>query len=83
MQIDDEHGRITSPHTNHHATRQPDGTWRVSWLPGRTLDRNGAITAVTLAEDAELPDDLAAEDLAAELDLTLAEVRTALGGEPN
>lgn len=29
--------------------RTPDG-WAVSWIPGRWLDRNGAITSITIAE---------------------------------
>jgi hypothetical protein len=40
---------MTSTVTEHHATRTPEG-WVVSWLPGRVLDRSGAITAMTLAE---------------------------------
>jgi hypothetical protein len=30
--------------------------WEVSWLPGRALDRNSAITAMTLADHASEPD---------------------------
>ena len=36
-----------------HTARQAPGRerlWEVSWLPGRTLDRNSAITAMTLAD---------------------------------
>jgi hypothetical protein len=43
---------MTSDQTAHTA-RQARGTphrWEVSWLPGQTLDRNTAITAMTLAE---------------------------------
>jgi hypothetical protein len=33
------------------ARRAPDRNgWEVSWLPGRTLDRNAAITAMVLAD---------------------------------
>ncbi|MGH3876045.1 MAG: hypothetical protein ACRDSK_03310 [Actinophytocola sp.] len=30
--------------------REPYGRWRVSWLPGRTVSRNQATTALVLAE---------------------------------
>jgi hypothetical protein len=35
-----------------HTAHRGDAGWRVSWLPGRTLDRNQAITAMTLGEAA-------------------------------
>lgn len=41
--------RITSDETAHFASRTNDG-WTVSWWPGRTLDRNAATTAMTIAE---------------------------------
>ena len=37
-----------TPHTARHAPNR--NGWQVSWLPGRTLDRNSAITAMTLAD---------------------------------
>ena len=37
-----------TPHTARHAPTQ--NGWEVSWLPGRTLDRNTAITAMILAD---------------------------------
>ena len=37
-----------SPHTARHAPSR--NGWEVSWLPGRTLDRNTAITAMVLAD---------------------------------
>ncbi len=42
---------MTSDHTAHTARQAPgrDG-WEVSWLPGQTLDRNTAITAMILAD---------------------------------
>ena len=43
---------ISSDHSAHTARAVP-GTrhlWEVSWLPGRHLDRNSAITAMTLAD---------------------------------
>ena len=43
---------MTSDQTAHTA-RQASGNqqlWEVSWLPGRVLDRNSAITAMTLAD---------------------------------
>ena len=42
-----------SPHTARHAPER-DG-WDVSWLPGQTLDRNTAITAMTLADTTTEP----------------------------
>jgi hypothetical protein len=44
--ITDTH--MSSPDTPHTAT-VTGGGWEVSWLPGRTLDRNQAITAMTIA----------------------------------
>lgn len=43
---------MTSEITAHWAVQIPGrpGCWLVSWLPGRVLDRNQAITAMTLAE---------------------------------
>lgn len=40
---------MTSPATSHTATATGGG-WQVSWLPGRTLDRNQATTAMTIAD---------------------------------
>ena len=43
---------MTSDQTAHTARLAPGGQhlWEVSWLPGRALDRNSAITAMTLAD---------------------------------
>ena len=42
---------MTSDQTAHTARRSPDqNSWAVSWLPGQILDRNTAITAMTLAD---------------------------------
>jgi hypothetical protein len=43
---------ISSDTTRHAAHLAPghEHTWQVSWLPGRLMDRNAAITAMTLAE---------------------------------
>ena len=41
-----------------HTARQAPGRqheWQVSWLPGQTLDRNTAITAMTLADTTTEP----------------------------
>ena len=48
---------MTSDQTPHTARQAPGPhhRWEVSWLPGQTLDRNTAITAMVLA-------DLAAEE---------------------
>jgi len=50
LTIQDE--SISSDTTRHTAHLVPghERTWRVSWLPGRLMDRNAAITAMTLAE---------------------------------
>ena len=37
-----------TPHTARHAPSRNE--WEVTWLPGRTLDRNSAITAMVLAD---------------------------------
>ena len=43
---------MTSDHTPHTARPAPghQHAWQVSWLPGRLLDRNTAITAMILAD---------------------------------
>ena len=42
---------MTSDQSGHTARRSPDRNgWEVSWLPGQILDRNTAITAMTLAD---------------------------------
>ena len=42
---------MTSDQSAHTARHEPGRNgWEVSWLPGRTLDRNTAITAMTLAD---------------------------------
>jgi hypothetical protein len=43
---------MTSDQTAHTARQAPGSRhlWEVSWLPGRALDRNSAITAMTLAD---------------------------------
>ena len=47
---------MTSDHSAHTARHAPDRNgWEVSWLPGQTLDRNTAITAMTLADTAAEP----------------------------
>jgi hypothetical protein len=44
---------MTSDQTAHTARHAPDRNgWEVSWLPGQILDRNTAITAMTLADTA-------------------------------
>jgi hypothetical protein len=44
---------MTSDQTAHTAPPAPDRNgWEVSWLPGQTLDRNTAITAMVLADTA-------------------------------
>ena len=45
---------MTSDQTAHTARQAPGGEhlWEVSWLPGRVMDRNSAITAMVLADQA-------------------------------
>jgi hypothetical protein len=51
LKIDDT--AMTSDQSSHTARHTPDRNgWEVSWLPGQTLDRNTAITAMTLADTA-------------------------------
>ena len=48
---------MTSDQTAHTARPSPSGHgWEVSWLPGQTLDRNTAITAMVLADTTAEPD---------------------------
>jgi len=48
---------MTSDRTAHTARHSPGRNgWEVSWLPGQTLDRNTAITAMTLADTTAEPD---------------------------
>jgi hypothetical protein len=50
LTITDDH--ISGDYTRHTARRLSGDqrAWEVSWLPGRLLDRNSAITAMVLAE---------------------------------
>ena len=50
LTIQDE--TISSDTTRHTARLAPghEPAWQVSWLPGRLIDRNSAITAIVLAE---------------------------------
>ena len=48
---------MTSDQSAHTARHAPGRNgWEVSWLPGQTLDRNTAITAMTLADTTAEPD---------------------------
>jgi hypothetical protein len=48
---------MTSDQTAHTARHAPERNgWEVSWLPGQTLDRNTAITAMILADTAAVQD---------------------------
>jgi hypothetical protein len=49
---------MTSDQTTHTARQvpSPQRGWEVTWLPGQILDRNTAITAMTLADLASEPD---------------------------
>jgi hypothetical protein len=48
---------MTSDRTAHTARHSPERNgWEVSWLPGQILDRNTAITAMTLADTTAEPD---------------------------
>ncbi len=82
---------MTSEHTPHSAWQAPgQHGWQVSWLPGQTLDRNTAITAMILA-DLTGEQDLhqghrlwpAIQSWAAELGLTGPEVLAAASRPPD
>lgn len=47
--------KMVSSETRHWADKTDRG-WSVTWLPGRFLDRNEAITAMTIAEIVSAPD---------------------------
>jgi hypothetical protein len=49
---------MTSDRTAHTARQAPgpQHRWEVSWLPGQTLDRNTAVTAMILADTAAQAD---------------------------
>ena len=49
---------MTSDQTAHTARQAPGSQhlWEVSWLPGRVLDRNSAVTAMVLADQAGVHD---------------------------
>jgi hypothetical protein len=51
MTLDFVFDRIESEDTSHYAEHVGNGMWAVTWLPNRALDRNSAITAMTLAEE--------------------------------
>ena len=82
---------ITSDRTIHTALPATDARhlWEVSWLPGRQMDRNSAITAIVLA-DLTSPGDmnpghrhwLHIEGWAAELALTAPEALTQIANPP-
>jgi hypothetical protein len=82
---------ITSDQTSHTARLlrfEAGDAWRVSWLPKRLMDRNAAITAMTLAEQIDrngLWDYRSSANIdawAAELGLTGPQAIAMLGGVP-
>ena len=89
LTIQDE--TISSDTTRHTARLAPghEQTWQVSWLPGRLMDRNSAITAMVLAE-VVTADDVHAEhwlwpqieSWAAELGLTAPDALTCISQPP-
>lgn len=46
---------ITATGTKHIALRTAEDMWAVTWLPGQEMNRNAAISAMTVAELAGLP----------------------------
>ena len=58
MTLTSTHTTMTSDQTAHTAQKAlgRQHLWEVSWLPGRALDRNSAITAMVLADHAGEPD---------------------------
>jgi hypothetical protein len=82
---------ISSDRTWHTARLVPGGDllWEVSWLPGRSLDRNSAITAMVLADvtahgevNAGHRLRIHVEGWAAELGLTAPDVLAQISGPP-
>ena len=81
---------MTSDRTAHTARQAPSRNgWDVSWLPGQVLDRNSAITAMTLADlvgEEDLHEDHwlwpHIQDWAAELGLTGPEAVAAASQPP-
>ena len=89
LTIQDE--SISSDATRHTAHLVPghEHAWYVSWLPGRLMDRNTAITAMTLAEVAATEEVnprhrlwLPIEGWAAELGLTTPDALTRISQPP-
>jgi hypothetical protein len=77
--------RMTSDVSTHFAAAVPGAgsMWRVSWLPGRLLDRNRAVTAMMLAEVAsKKPPRLLVDTWATELDLTGADAARLVSQPP-
>jgi hypothetical protein len=86
--LDDTMSSDRTPHTARRAAADPH-SWEVSWLPGRPLDYNSAITAMTLA-DLAASDHIHAghrlfphvESWAAELTLTAPQALTQIASPP-
>jgi hypothetical protein len=83
---------ITSDRTLHVAVPATDGRhlWEVSWLPGRRVSRDNAITAMVLADHASFGDMDAVhwlwphfEGWASELALTAPEALTQIANPPS
>lgn len=68
--------RITSDNTRHTAQRSTNDptAWYVTWLPGIRLDRDQAITAMTLVAEYDTLASAVFDDLADTLGLTRVEV---------
>jgi len=89
LTITDDH--ISSDRTAHSArpVHGQQHAWEVSWLPGRSLDRNSAITAMVLA-DVTAPggvhaghrDRIHVEGWAAELGITADRAATRIAAPP-
>ena len=86
-----QNGNISSDTTRHTACLAPghENAWQVSWLPGRHMDRNSAITAMTLAEVVATDDVnpghrlwLHIEGWSAELGLTVPDALTWISQPP-
>lgn len=82
---------MSSGHSPHTARLAPGAghQWEVSWLPGRQLNRNEAITAMVLADvtgsgqsESGRPSRAHVEGWAAELNLTTARALQRLAGPP-
>jgi hypothetical protein len=81
---------MTSDRTHHTARLAPgeQHRWEVSWLPGRRVTRNQAITAMTIAEESSPPEPRNRlwphiQGWAADLGMTAEQAMTRITAQPD